>query len=101
MSRAWLKSYRLVVVGQGAVVVVLGAPHAGAAAVASGGFGIEPDHLREVGDGAVVVLLAGPSGAAVGVGEHELGIAPDRLVVVGDGPIDVLLDVVRVPAVVE
>ncbi len=55
--RCGLDADRLVIVGDGAIVVTLALVGVAAIAVGQGEIGIEPDRLVEVGDGAVVVAL--------------------------------------------
>ena len=92
---------RLVVVGDGAVIVRLGGIGEAAVVEGRGRLWIEPDRLVVVGDGAVVVLLGGIGEAAIVEGMDIFRIEPDRLVVVGDGAVVVLLGGIGEAAVVE
>ena len=78
---------RLIVVGDGAVVVALVA--VGVAPIVEGHdeFWIEPDRLIVVGDGALVVALFVMSGTSIVEGHGQYGIEPDRLIQVGDGAV--------------
>src|SRR5215472_12090021 len=90
---------RLIVVRDGAVEVVLGAPSVAAVVVGDGVFRIEPDRLGIVRDGAVVVALGAPRVAAIEVGKGVFRIEPDRLVVVCDSAVEVTLVAPSVAAV--
>ena len=75
---------RLVVVGDGLVVLLLGVPGVAAVVVRLGELGVEADRLAVVGDGLVVLLLVRSRRCRGRCTPGELGVEPDRLAVVGD-----------------
>jgi hypothetical protein len=87
-------------VGDGAVVVALGAVRDAAVGVSVGVFGIEPDRLVVVGDGAVEVAFDKVRDATIVIGKGELGIEPNSVAVVGDGAVEVVLGLLREAAIV-
>ena len=82
---------RLVVIGDGAVVLAFGSVGVAAVAEGCGVVRIEPDRLVVVLDGAVELALVVVSDAAVVEGRGRFWIELDRLVVVDDGTVERVL----------
>ncbi len=83
-----IETDRLVVVGDGGIVLALGAVGAAAVDVSGAELGIDPDRLIVVGDGALEIALS-LVGAATGVVEgRKVEIDVKRLVVVRDGAVE-------------
>src|SRR5581483_3201873 len=95
---ARIESDRLVVVGNGAVVIALGLIGIAAAVVCARILWLEPDRLGVVGDRAIVIALGlvGVATAAKCIG--KFWIEPYRFVVV-DGAILVALGLIGVSAI--
>src|SRR5271157_5714035 len=81
----------LVVVGNGLVVILLGAPGIATTVVGVCIPRIEPDGFVVVSNGLVVILLGAPGIATTSVGAFIPGIEPDGFVVVSNGFVVILL----------
>src|SRR5271157_845511 len=81
----------LVVVGNGLVVILLGAPGFATTVVGACIPRIEPDGFVVVSNGLVVILLGAPGIATTVVGAFIPGIEPDGFVVVSNGLVVILL----------
>jgi len=82
---------RLVVVGNGAVIVAFGIIRVATAREDYGIFRIEPDRLVVVGDGVVIVTSGIIRVATAREGYGIFRIEPDRLGVIRDGMVEVVL----------